>query len=527
MFNSNILTTVRCLYLVLFSAVFSTPIFAQTAVLVKTFNINGSGSCARMRLGDLNGDGRLDMLMVQPTPETPSEVQMLTAYDGCTGQKLWQVGTDNGLTGTDRDEPAQIWDINNDGKNEVVAVMNTKVVFLNGATGATLKSFNMPAGYETLHDYITFANFSGGPAAQEIVLKDRYTKAIAIDTNGKVLWTYSGITGHCPWPCDVDGDGKDELFVGYSCIMANGQPKYPAPINVDHPDCIYIGDVDGDASNGLEVVYGLATNPSTRCVNIKSGKVVWTNSDRKESQQIILADFRKDLPGLEVYGMDRVNRTDEDALFIINGQGTQIWEETPDNSGWLTAIKLIHNWDGTHTPMCLAHKRGGGVMPEVRDGTGKILCHLGTDGNAIVGDLGGDDKEEVAIYSTTTVNIYAASQFDYTLPAPTPGKPFKQTKFYGLYSRYGSGDVFETGQVRTAHGPVREFSEQSCESVLKVTGKRLTLKELGPNKSARVTLFNLSGKVLYRATVRSSVVDIVGTTGKGHEVYLAKILYDL
>jgi hypothetical protein len=166
-------------------------------------------------------------------------------------------------------------------------------------------------------------------------------------------------------------------------------------------------------------------------------------------------------------------------------------------------------------------------MPEVRDGTGKILCHLGTDGNAIVGDLGGDDKEEVAIYSTTTVNIYAASQFDYTLPAPTPGKPFKQTKFYGLYSRYGSGDVFETGQVRTAHGPVREFSEQSCESILKVTGKRLTLKELGPNKSARVTLFNLSGKVLYRATVRSSVVDIVGTTGKGHEVYVAKILYDL
>jgi len=45
----------------------------------------------------------------------------------------------------------------------------------------------------------------------------------------------------------------------------------------------------------------------------------------------------------------------------------------------------------------------------------------------------GDDKEEVAVYSTTTVNIYAASQFDYTQPAPTPGKPFKQTKFTTYY----------------------------------------------------------------------------------------------
>jgi hypothetical protein len=308
--------------------------------------------------------------------------------------------------------------------------------------------------------------------------------------------------------------------------MANGQPKYPAPINVDHPDCIYIGDVDGDPSNGLEVVYGLATNPSTRCVNIKSGKVVWTNSDRKESQQIILADFRKDLLGLEVYGMDRVNRTDEDALFIINGQGTQIWEETPDNSGWLTAIKLIHNWDGTHTPMCLAHKRGGGVMPEVRDGTGKILCHLGTDGNAIVGDLGGDDKEEVAVYSTTTVNIYAASQFDYTLPAPTPGKPFKQTKFYGLYSRYGSGDVMEAGTVAAVKPVVRAAPADFETSIYKVVGKRLMLRGSARGKSASVTVFDMSGKAVYRTSARNDVVDIKEDAMKGDGVYLAKITYE-
>ena len=44
-----------------------------------------------MRMGDLNGDGRLDILMVQATSETPREVQVLTAYDGFNGERLWQV----------------------------------------------------------------------------------------------------------------------------------------------------------------------------------------------------------------------------------------------------------------------------------------------------------------------------------------------------------------------------------------------------------------------------------------------------
>ena len=110
--------------------------FAQPdAVLVKTIDISGSGSGPRMRMGDLNGDGRLDILLVQPTSDNPSYVAMLTAYDGYTGKRLWQVGTDNGVDGTDRDEPAQIYDIDNDGNNEVLAAMDGEMRIYNGADG--------------------------------------------------------------------------------------------------------------------------------------------------------------------------------------------------------------------------------------------------------------------------------------------------------------------------------------------------------------------------------------------------------
>ena len=509
----------------LFAASSSLPV-----VLIKTINISGSGGAPRMRMGDLNGDGRLDILMVQATAETPSQVAQLTAFDGCTGTKLWTLGDGAGLGGTDRDEPAQIWDIDNDGYNEVVAVMNSKILFLDGATGATKKSMNMPTGFEDCHDCISFANFTGAPYAHptDMVFKDRYTRAVAIDVTGKQLWTFSGITGHNPWSFDMNGDGLDEFFIGYSLLSAKGVPMYPAPINVDHPDCIWVGDVDGDPSNGYEVVYGLAVNPSTQCVNTRTGKVVWTNSDRRESQQVMLADFRPDLKGLEVYGLDRVNRTDQDALFIIDGTGKQIWEETPDNSGYLTAIKMVYNWDGTHTPYCLAIKRGGGVLPEVRDGKGVIVAHAGADGlNACVGDFGGDDKDEAIFYSSTTASIYADAQFDYTQPPPNPGHPRKQTKFYGMYSRYGSGDALENSEVATIGGGSVPAATAACgTSMHKVMGKCLTLRELAPGKSASVTLFDVSGKVVYSATVRNKVVDIGAETGKAEGMYLAKIIYE-
>ncbi len=415
-------------------------VFAQSqAVLVKSISLSNAGSGPRMRMGDLNGDGRLDILMVQATSETPSEVAMLTAYDGCTGAQLWQVGSDSGVTSTDRDEPAQIHDIDNDGQNEVVAVMSTRLRILNGSNGSLEREFSLPNA--TAHDCIVFANFSGNPTAQDIVLKDRYTNAWVLDKNGQLLWSYSGTTGHYPWPYDIDNDGRDELFIGYACLDYQGRAKYSAPINIDHPDCTWIGDMDGNAANGVEVVYGLAQSPSCQAVSTSTGRVIWTYSGNVESQQVMLGNFRDDLTGLEIYGLDRVNRSTQDALFVISSSGQSLWKETPDESGYGTAIKIVRNWDGTGKPMCLAIKRGSGVMPELRDGRGNIVARMPMDGNACVGDFGGDAKQEIVMYSTSTANVYAAGSFDYAQPAPRPGSPLRQPKEYYNYSRYGSGDV--------------------------------------------------------------------------------------
>jgi hypothetical protein len=283
------------------------------------------------------------------------------------------------------------------------------------------------------------ANIQGKPIPMDIVVKDRYGQEWAMDNTGKLLWTYTGITGHYNVPFDINGDGKDEMFVGYVVLDQTGTKKYPDPIAKDHPDNIWVGDVDGDPTNGVEVVYGLAQQPSIQCIRPgDNGKVLWTNSDMTEAQQVLLADYLPDQPGLEVYGLDRTIRNSKDSLFLLDSNGKTIWKESGTNGGGGTAIKPIPNWDGTNQPMVLAFKRGSA---QVWNGQHAMVHKMPMDGNAMVGDFGGDGKTEILMYSRTTANIYAIAGFDYNQPAPNPGRPMKQTRQNYNYSRYGSGDV--------------------------------------------------------------------------------------
>jgi hypothetical protein len=415
-------------------------------VLIKELDIRRAGVRNKMLLGDLNGDGRMEMVMVQPDGGiddryVPHQVQCMTAFD-LDGDVLWQVGTpDPNCGGPGSDYPAQIYDIDGDGFCEVLCVMKKRFLILDGRTGQEKRSFALPS--ELAHDCIIIANLSGGPYAQDIILKDRYRTLWALDRDFRLLWTHQGNPGHYPWVYDFDGDGRDEVMAGYDLLDHDGKKLWSAKDLDDHADCIWVGDVDGDALGEEEIVIG----GSVTVMYDRRGNELWRYEGSIESQHVALGKFRDDLPGLQIAGLDRIRRGDtgavfsesgKDGLFLLDAQGNEVWKEHRQTNGWLTIIQTLSNWDDGPLDYILAYRRGGGVNPTLYDGYMNAVVTFPVDGYVAHADLTGSGKEQVLIYDQSTVWIFASGQME--LSACRPGIPLPQPKRLYSSTLYPGGE---------------------------------------------------------------------------------------
>ena len=82
-------------------------------------------------------------------------------------------------------------------------------------------------------DAIAFLNVSGQPGRHELMVKDRYTHFWVYDQQLAPLWQGQGQTGHYPYPFDIDGDGRDELAIGYALWDHRGQQLWSRDAELD------------------------------------------------------------------------------------------------------------------------------------------------------------------------------------------------------------------------------------------------------------------------------------------------------
>ncbi len=416
------------------------------AALLKTIDIRRAGLRNKLLLGDLDGDGRMEILMVQPDGGiddryVPHQVQCLTAFD-LDGSLLWQVGTpDPDCGGPGSDYPAQIYDIDGDGRNEVLCVMNKRFLVLDGRTGETKRAFDLPGAQA--HDCIVVANLTGGAQAQDIILKDRYRTLWALDRDFRLLWKHEGNPGHYPWAYDFDGDGRDEVMAGYDLLDHDGTKLWSARDLEDHADCIWVGDVDGDPRGEAEIVIG----GSVTVMYDRRGKELWRYTGSIESQHVALGKFRDDVPGLQVAGLDRIRRGDgggrfseggKDGMFLLDSRGRELWKEDRRTSGWLTIVETLRHWDDGPLDYILAYRRGGGVFPTLYDGDMNAVATFPVDGYAAHADLTGAGLEQVLIYDAASVSIFGSRAGDLT-PA-RPGVPLPQPKRLYSSTLYPGGE---------------------------------------------------------------------------------------
>ena len=173
--------------------------------------------------GDLDGDGEAELLTARNLDQA---VTAMSAYK-LDGRLLWQLGRKR-TVGSERtyDVPAQIYDIDGDGRCEVLYSIRGFLIVAEGNSGRELARLPLPEGLDVA-DCITFARLSGSGRASDIIVKTRYTRMWAFTMEWKLLWEWAPPEGwktcHHPTPVDVDADGLDEVMAGYTMLAPDGR----------------------------------------------------------------------------------------------------------------------------------------------------------------------------------------------------------------------------------------------------------------------------------------------------------------
>ena len=394
--------------------------------LWKKFDIANYGAGRNVRFGDLDGDGVLDMLIAQNIPRVGGDgfdhISCLTAVT-LDGKVLWQSGRPDPRNGLlTNDTPFQIHDIDGDGRNEVVLVRDFKIEFLEGATGKLKKFAWMPKAtgdvkqrpYELESgDSLAFLNLSRDKARREILIKDRYRTFWVFNNKLDLLWQGQGLTGHYPYPLDINGDGRDEFAIGYALWDHTGRQLWSRDRDLrDHADGIVMGNFSGDP-NAPPRVYACGSDEGFILFD-RDGKLL-KHVRIGHAQSPSIAKFRPDVPGLQLITVNYWKNPGIVTLF--DWDGNLLAQDEPIHTG---SPLLPVNWrgDGQEFALLSGNVREGGLI----DGHLRRVVMFPDDGHpdlaAYTADLTGDPRDEIVLWDQERVWIY------------TQDRPFTGQKIY-------------------------------------------------------------------------------------------------
>jgi hypothetical protein len=275
--------------------------------------------------GDLDNDGRVDLLLHRMGPLTTPGLVVAMDFDG---EVLWEVG-DTSIESHQYPEGsgqppvrglAFVYDIDEDAESEAIFELWEEgapmLYVVDGATGATEHvapspfdlSVRLPEGYHASRGHpvgrVAFLDGAEGPPS--LVLKYGASNRIpghvvALDADLGPRWHAEldvNATGHIPTVGDVDDDGRDEVLAGEALLDDDGTVIWQQPFG-RHADMTEIADVHPD--EGVEVLMSICTIGPAYCLD-PDGTVLWQLSADvvTHGQGIWAGDFLTDEPGVEV-----------------------------------------------------------------------------------------------------------------------------------------------------------------------------------------------------------------------------------
>lgn len=388
----------------------------------------GFGVGRNLRFGDLDGDGRIEILVPQVIQHGPkdvyAEVGCLTAID-LEGKILWQNGTpDPANWFLTNDVAVQVHDIDGDGQAEVIFCRDLELVILEGKTGKVKRRMPTPESGPNndrypriLGDCLFFCDFRGLGRPGDIVLKDRYWGFWVYDQDLNLLWKGNCRTGHYPWAADLDGDGKDELLIGYARYDHDGTLLWNLEDRIaDHADGIAAVNFHHPLEKPDRILYA-ASDDGAFFLDLKGN--VLKHYQIGHAQNPAVLKLRDDLPGLQTVTINFWGN--QGILHFFDADGNLYHSCEPNNFG---SMCLPVNWrgDGREFFLHSTNTVHGGMF----DGWGRPVVMFPEDGhpdlcNAVM-DLTGDCRDEIITWNQNEIWIYTQDD------SPKTGRLYKPTR---------------------------------------------------------------------------------------------------
>jgi len=304
--------------------------------------------------------------------------------------------------------PIQIYDIDNDGVEEIIMVYNDRI---------QICSPDLTVEKETMCPisaaYLTIGNISGNEKPQDIVLKDGYRTLCVYNNNLELLWSYDAPhdekLGHYPSTYDVDNDGKDEVVVG-NCLLDHDGTMLQHYVDTvygktQHSDSIRVGEFDPE-QNGPEIILAHSENGNI-FVNYESFATTnesYTHDELEHSQKFAAGEFCPTIPGTEIF----TSMKNDIGIYLHKGNGDRIWPDAvyyPDlGTGVLQMDSSSFILAGSGQEYMFAPR-----CKTVIDGYNNKIVELPSDAYSQYGksvDIDGDHRDELISWNRHRVQIW-------------------------------------------------------------------------------------------------------------------------
>ncbi len=364
----------------------------------KKIDISSFASNHNMRMGDLTGDGNKEIAFIQKS-QSESAVGAITVIN-LDGEVLWQYGETEPMNpGSGGQIPVQIHDLDGDGSREIIFVSEGWIYVLEGRSGKLESRSKVPVSLEV--KTLQFADLLGIGRHNCILLSDRTGKLLVLNEQLDVMWSQQTISCTYPLAHDLNGDGKQEVIMGYSVFDPEGKLLYN------------VGEYIGDRCNGVLVYRMIENEREVPCLVYAAGD--WGllyydfmgNLIRQNNMGHVgymsVADYNLENPGLELAAS---NQWGSDGLVHLMDASGEVMNNFLPVSGATRCQPVNWKGDGEEFLLTSADSLMGGLV----DYSGQLAVKFPADGHPVsyylVQDFTGDTRDEVVVWDQEDLWIY-------------------------------------------------------------------------------------------------------------------------